>query len=161
MLGLRLARTLQRRSYGGPKAMEGAQMSRSGHRTYGIALAIVAALVAAVGLAVAGTANAKGDDDVLVRGTCTGRSAVKMKASPENGRLEVELEVDENRVGRRWRVTLSKPTKVVFRGVRRTTGPSGSFELRRVVANNAGADRITGQARELRTGERCRVTLTI
>ena len=42
-----------------------------------------------------GTANAKGDDDVLVRGTCTARSTVKMKASPENGRLEVELEVDQ------------------------------------------------------------------
>ena len=134
-------------------------MNRYGHRTYGIAVAIVAVLVAAVG-AMASTANAKGDDDVLVRGACTARSAVKMKASPENGRLEVELEVDENRIGRRWRVTLSRQAKVVFRGVRRTTGPSGSFELRRVVANGAGADRITGQARELRTGERCRVALT-
>ena len=84
-----------------------------------------------------------------------------MKASPEDGRLEVELEVDQNRVGRRWRVTLSRRGNTVFTGVRRTTRPSGSFELRRLVTDGAGADRIKGQARELRTGERCRVALTI
>lgn len=136
-------------------------MNRTGHRRYGIAAAILTLLVTAAGLAVAGTANARGDDDVLVRGACTARSTVKMKASPENGRLEVELEVDENRIGRRWRITLSRRGTVVFAGVRRTTRPSGSFELRRLVADGAGADRIKGQARELRTGERCRVALTI
>jgi hypothetical protein len=47
-------------------------------------------------VAVGSPALAK-DGDVLVRGTCTARSAAKLKLSSEDSRIEVEVEVDQNR----------------------------------------------------------------
>lgn len=35
------------------------------------------------------------DGDVTRRGSCTARSDWKLKLSPENGRIEVEFEVDQ------------------------------------------------------------------
>jgi hypothetical protein len=99
---------------------------------------------------------AANEDDVIRRGQCGGRSNWKLKLSPENGRIEVEFEVDQNRVGRRWRIVLTRDGNRFFRGARRTTGPSGSFELRRVVNNGPGRDRVVARARALRSGERCR-----
>ena len=37
------------------------------------------------------------DGDVIREGNCTGRSDWKLKLSPENGRIEVEFEVDQQR----------------------------------------------------------------
>ncbi|TFG67079.1 MAG: hypothetical protein E4H24_07080 [Thermomicrobiales bacterium] len=79
-----------------------------------------------------------------------------MKLSPENGRIEAEFEVDQNRNGKPWRVTLKQNGTRVFRAVRYTQAPSGSFEVRRVLPNRAGADQIIGRAKNLRTGEICR-----
>ena len=114
---------------------------------------VIAALVALVVLAPA----AAKDGDVLVRGTCTGSSSSKLKLSEENGRIEVEFEVDQNRSGVRWSVVLRRPTAVVARATAVTRGPSGSFELRRVVADLAGSDRITARATRA-SGEVCRAT---
>ena len=99
------------------------------------------------------------DGDVLVRGTCTGTSTSKLKLSAENGRIEVEFEVDQNRNGVRWTVVLRRPSAVLIQTSRVTSGPSGSFELRRVVANLAGSDRITARATRA-SGEVCRATAT-
>ena len=46
------------------------------------------------------------DGDVFVRGTCTGVTTSKLKLSEEDGRIEVEFEVDQNRSGVRWNVSL-------------------------------------------------------
>ena len=89
------------------------------------------------------------DGDVLVRGACTKASSSKLKLSEEDGRIEVEFEVDENRNGVRWTIMLRRPSTVLVRTTRVTRGPSGSFELRRVVADLAGADRITARATAL------------
>ena len=97
------------------------------------------------------------DGDVLVRGTCTKASASKLKLSEEDGRIEVEFEVDQNRIGVRWVVVLRRPSTVLVRTTRVTRAPSGSFELRRVVADLAGRDRITARATSP-SGEVCRAT---
>jgi hypothetical protein len=107
----------------------------------------------------AGPAALANEDDVIREGRCTGAASWKLKLSPENGRIEVEFEVDQNRVGRRWKVTLKKNANRFFRGFRRTTAPSGSFELRRVASNAAGNDFVVAKARSLR-GQRCRGTAT-
>jgi hypothetical protein len=99
------------------------------------------------------------DGDVLVRGTCTGATTSKLKLSEEDGRIEVEFEVDQNRNGVRWTVTLRRPTTLLVRTTRVTRGPSGSFELRRVVGNRAGPDRIVARATRA-SGELCRAAAT-
>jgi hypothetical protein len=85
----------------------------------------------------------------------------KLKSKLDNGRLETEFEVDQNRVGRRWRVSLVQDGRTVFTGIRRTAGLSGSFELRRLLGNTEGSDRIVARARALATGETCTGALTI
>jgi hypothetical protein len=95
---------------------------------------------------------------VIKAGKCSAGASWKLKAKPEDGGIETEFEVDQNRVGRRWSVVLSRNGSVVFRGTRRTTAPSGSFEVRKVLA---GGGRITATARALATGETCRAALSI
>ena len=112
--------------------------------------------IAAAALVVVPATWAK-DGDVLVRGTCTNSTTSKLKLSEEDGRIEVEFEVDQNRNGVRWSVLLRRPTTVLVRTTRVTRAPSGSFELRRVVADLAGRDRITARATSP-SGEVCRAT---
>ncbi len=107
------------------------------------AAAAAAVLGLAVALASAGLAK---DGDVLVRGTCTKSSTSKLKLSRENGRVEVEFEVDQNRNGVTWRIVLERNGTRVFRGARTTRPPSGSFELRRVVRGTPAADRFRARA---------------
>jgi hypothetical protein len=84
----------------------------------------------------------------------------KLKLSPENGRIEVEFEVDSNRVGQTWNVSMRHNGVLFFQGARVTQAPSGSFTVRRVVNNLAGDDRIVGRAVNARTGEVCRGVAT-
>src|SRR5262245_15094978 len=101
----------------------------------------------------AGVAAKQGD--VIRTGNCSNRSDWKLKLSPENGRIEVEFEVDTPKVGQTWNVTLRKNGTQFFQGTRTTKAPSGSFELRRVTSNPAGTDTITGRAVNQTTGEVC------
>jgi hypothetical protein len=56
-------------------------------------LAPAGVALAAVLLSTAGPAVAK-DGDVVARGNCSGAATWKMKAGPEDGRIEVESEID-------------------------------------------------------------------
>ena len=117
---------------------------------------VLACTISAAALVAIPTTSAK-DGDVLVRGTCTKASTAKLKLSEEDGRIEVEFEVDQNRNGVRWSVVLRRPATVLLRTTRLTRPPSGSFELRRVVADLAGRDRISARATSP-SGEVCRAT---
>jgi hypothetical protein len=108
----------------------------------------------------AGPSAADRGREVIRNGSCSGASDWKLKVKLDNGRLETEFEVDQNRVGRRWRVTLVQNGQTVFSDIRRTAAPSGSFEARRLLANRAGTDRIVARARALSGGETCRGSLT-
>ena len=121
----------------------------------------IALLSTAAGLALLLVSPSFGKDgDVLVRGSCSSTSSSKLKLSEEDGRIEVEFEVDQNRNGVRWTVSLRRVTaagpRVLASGTRITRAPSGSFEFRRVVADRAGADTI--RARATRAGEVCGAT---
>ena len=96
-----------------------------------------------------------GQGDVIRQGSCSGRSDWKLKLSPEDGRIEVEFEVDQNVVGDRWRVRIRHDGDVAFRGTRITQGASGSFEVRIVEPNHAGSDAFRARARNLSTGAGC------
>ncbi len=114
-----------------------------------IALAAFAASTAMAAPAYAG------DGDVIKEGPCSGASDWKLKASEENGAIEVEFEVDTNINGQNWQVRLSDNGTRIFQGTRTTVAPSGSFEVRVVTPNQAGPDKILGQARNNATGETC------
>jgi len=106
---------------------------------------IVAVVALAVALAAAPAGVAK-NGDVRVRGTCTKSSTSKLKLSEEDGRIEVEFEVDQNRNGVRWNVQLVQNGKRIARMTRVTRPPSGSFEAHALAGNTAGADAFRARA---------------
>jgi hypothetical protein len=114
------------------------------------------ALAGALALSVAGALPAMANDrDVIARGACSGSTDWKLKLSPDDGRIEVEYEVDSNVNGQTWKVKIFQNGQRVFSGNRVTSAPSGSFEMRTVVSDQAGADAFTARARNRGTGETC------
>ncbi len=123
----------------------------------GVAVAI-AALAALLGAA---SAPAKGSDAVIRNGSCSGAATWKLKAKHDNGAIETEFEVDQNRVGKRWKVVIRQNGVKRFDGIRTTKAPSGSFTVHRLLDDKAGSDKIVAKARALATGQTCRGALTI
>jgi len=124
------------------------------------ALTVVVPLTTATLLAVANPASAKdGDREVQRTGSCSASADWTLKAKQDDGRIEVELEVDSNRAGQTWSVRLTDNGKQVFSGRRVTQAPSGSFSIERHTANLAGVDRFRGTARNAATGETCTALL--
>jgi hypothetical protein len=115
-------------------------------------LALAGALVLTVAGATPATAKA---GDVIRRGTCSGASDWKLKLSPENGRIQVEYEVDSNVVGQTWGVRVFHNGVRIFAGRRITQAPSGSFTVRLLAANLPGTDGFRARAANLATGEVC------
>jgi hypothetical protein len=115
---------------------------------------VFALVTAFVLLVPAGIASA-GQNDVIREGSCADASDWKLKVSPEDGRLEVEFEVDQNVSGNRWRVSIRHDGDLAFRGIRTTRGASGSFEVRIVENDAAGPDTFSARARNLSTDEVC------
>jgi hypothetical protein len=101
-------------------------------------------------------AEAKGGG-VRVRsaGDCTAATNWKLKTKKDDGKLEVEFEVDANRRGQVWTVTLADNGTTFWSGRRTTHGRSGSFEVEKRTANRAGSDTITATASNAKTGETC------
>jgi hypothetical protein len=132
------------------------------HRTrthrLGVLAASMAATVLPVTLLTAVPASAN-DGDVIREGRCSGSTDWKLKASPENGRIEVEGEIDSNRNGQRWRWRLRHNGSLSARGIKTTRPPSGSFEARRVLVNLSGTDVLRFRAVHRRSGEVCRGTV--
>ena len=118
--------------------------------------AFITSVLVATTLVAAPMAVSAKDGDVIRRGDCTARSDWKLKLSPENGRIEVEFEVDQNRNGQRWNIRMKRNGNVFWRGSRTTQPPSGSFEVRRLTRNGAGVDTIAVRARNPQSGEVCR-----
>jgi hypothetical protein len=120
----------------------------------------VATLVLASGVVASAPANAK-STVVTKTGTCSAGHSFTLKAKPDNGALEVEWEVDQNRNGQvwTWAITHDGVTKAYGRAT--TKAPSGSFSVTRRVVNAAGVHTISGAARNVVTGEICRGSLRI
>jgi hypothetical protein len=130
-----------------------------GVRTHRAAtLAGGALAVAMLALAPLGVVAKEGD--VTQQGSCSGSTDWKLKLSEEDGGIEVEFEVDQNQNGRTWNVKLKRNGNAFWNGQRTTQPPSGSFEVRKVVNDGAGADMIVARAKYQATGEVCRGTAT-
>ncbi|MBA2560902.1 MAG: hypothetical protein H0V07_13645 [Propionibacteriales bacterium] len=120
-----------------------------------MALGLVASATATPALA------SGGGDDVRRSGDCSRHATWKLKAKHDNGRIEVEGEVDSNVVGQTWRWRILHNGNVSARGTKTTTAPSGSFTVPRRLVNASGTDSIGWRARNPATGETCRGGLTI
>ena len=104
----------------------------------------------------AGAAAPRGDgDDVVRRGSCTGSTDWKIKAKPDDGRIEVEAEVDSNVNGQRWRWVLRHNGSVSAAGRARTDGPERLVQ-RRAPDGRRGRHRLLPVPRQQRrSGEVC------
>lgn len=128
----------------------------SSTKTIPAALA-VACLTASLsaGLAAPAASASNDDDDRVIRtGSCSGSADWKLKVKTDDGRLEVEGEVDSNVAGQRWRWALRHNGSVSDRGVSTTTARSGSFEVERKIVDLAGTDRVVFRA--VHDGQTCR-----
>ena len=108
-------------------------------------------------------ASAKDDDrrEVRLSGNCSKATDWELKAKDRDGGLEIEFEVDSNRVGQRWTYRMSANGSQFASGARRTTAPSGSFSVERRAAGSSGPTTVTARAQNSRSGEVCLATLTI
>ena len=113
----------------------------------------LASLAATVGAA---PASARGDDDdrVIRTGSCSAGAGWKLKVKTDDGRLEVEGEVDSNVAGQQWRWTIRHNGSVSDRGTATTTARSGSFDVERKIVDLAGTDAVAFKA--VRDGQVCR-----
>lgn len=125
-------------------------MSTSRSRRATAALALTATALAG-GVLAAGPADAKAGR-ITTSGACSPAGSWKLKASPENGKIEIEYEVNA-RSGQRWRVVVKDNGITRVNTTKRTV--AGALHVRVVVTNLSGTDVITTRARNLTTGALC------
>jgi hypothetical protein len=96
----------------------------TGRRTAGI-LALGASLVIPTALAAPAMAkDGHGGAAVTSRGACAGADGWKLKAKHDDGRLEVEFQVDTDHAGQVWHVAITDNGASIANGAR-TTGVGG------------------------------------
>ena len=112
-----------------------------------IATAAITAGLAAPLVATATPAFASGGGGgVSSSGACTNGGHFELKAKHDNGRIEMEYQVDSNRAGQVWAVRITDNGTVVVSRHATTSGPSGSFTIRKVIADQPGLDKIHAHA---------------
>jgi hypothetical protein len=104
-------------------------------------------------------AQARGSDDVRVAGTCGRGASSSLRLSSDDGKIRIRFRVDSNRDHSRWRVTLVREGRIVWRGRVRADG-GGSFKVVRRVRDLRGADKVTARALGPR-GLTCIATATL
>jgi hypothetical protein len=119
------------------------------------ALGAVSLLTTSLVLTAAPASASGGDDDRVIRtGSCSGAADWKLKVKTDDGRLEVEGEVDSNKNGQTWAWKMKDNGTVVASGTARTAAPSGSFEVERKITDRSGTDRVVFKAKH--AGQTCR-----
>ena len=125
---------------------------------------IAALTISALGLSALtiapAVAGGDGDDRVERNGSCSAGTDWKIKAKADDGRVEVEAEIDSNKVGQSWSWKFKDNGSVFATGTSTTTAPSGSFEVERKPANKAGTDNFVFRAVYPQSGEVCRATVS-
>jgi hypothetical protein len=104
----------------------------------------VAAAALAAPLAFAAPASASHGGGTAIRnsGHCVGGGVFELKAKHDDGRIEVEYEIDTNRAGQSWHYKLTDNGVLVASGTAKTLAPSGSFTVHRSIKNRVGKDTI-------------------
>jgi len=108
--------------------------------------AITAGLTAPVLAAAAPAFASGGGGGVRSSGACTNGGRFELKAKHDDRAIEMEYQVDSNRAGQVWAVRITDNGAVVVSRNATTAGPSGSFTIRKVIANRPGTDKIHARA---------------
>jgi hypothetical protein len=87
-----------------------------------------------------------GGAGVTASGACTNGGHFKLKAKHDDGKIELEYQVDSNRAGQVWAVRITDNGAVVVSRNATTAGPSGSFTIQKKIKNRAGSDKIKAHA---------------
>jgi hypothetical protein len=93
------------------------------------------------------------DGRVVKTGTCSDGARWKLKVKTDDGRLEVEGEVDTNTSGQSWAWKVKDNGAVAVKGSATTSGASGSFSVERTITDQPGTDTIVFKASH--SGEAC------
>lgn len=120
------------------------------------------ALTAGIALTAAIPAQASHGDkgrEVQNNGQCSLGADWKLKAKADDGRLEVEAEVDTNQVGQTFNWQFTDNGNPAAEGSSTTAGRSGSFSVERRIDNLAGKDKIVFTATNPGNGETCKGTV--
>jgi hypothetical protein len=125
----------------------------------GLAAFALALLTVPVGLVAPAHASHGGDDHGGVRtsGHC-GSTRWELKAKHDDGRIEVEGEIDSNHGGQKWHWSLQHNGSTSAKGAQKTSGRSGSFEVERRMTDLSGKDHFVFRATHGRTV--CRGTIS-
>ncbi len=107
------------------------------------------------------TASHGASSAVRSNGGCGGSAVWKMKAKPDNGRIQLEAEVDSNHVGQVWDWRIKHNGNTSAKGSSTTRGASGSFTVQRRMSNKAGTDTFVFRAVRRATGDVCRGTVSL
>jgi hypothetical protein len=110
------------------------------------AAAITVGLAAPPLVATAPAFASGGGHGVSSKGACTNGGHFKLKAKHDDGRIEMEYEVDSNRAGQVWAVRITDNGAVVVKRLATTAGRSGSFTIRKRIADRTGPDKIRAHA---------------
>ena len=108
--------------------------------------AITAGLAAPLLFAATPAFASGGGGGVSSSGACTSGGHFELKAKHDDGKIEMEYEVDSNRAGQVWSVRITDNGAVVVSRHATTAGPSGSFTIRKVIADRLGPDKIHARA---------------
>jgi hypothetical protein len=108
--------------------------------TSGVVAAMCASVIAAA------PAQAQGGTAVTASGACTGHGSWNLEATHDNGRIEIEFQVDVNRVGKTWHVRITDNLQLVTSRDATTLAPSGSFTVRTHTADRVGLDVVRAHA---------------
>ena len=110
--------------------------------------------------AAAPAAMAKGGD-VIKRGSCSGAADWKIKLGTEDGgKIQAEFEVEHAKPGQQWTVRMTDNGTQFFAGSK-TVNSFGKFAVRKLVANQTGADTIRAKATNTVTGQVCQASATL
>ncbi|MDR2986099.1 MAG: hypothetical protein LBV34_14780 [Nocardiopsaceae bacterium] len=123
------------------------------------AAAVTVGLTAPILVAATPAFASGGGGGVRSSGACTNGGHFELKAKHDDGRIEMEYEVDSNRAGQVWAVKITDNGAVVVSRHATTAGRSGSFTIEKRITNRSGLDHI--HARATFRNRTCRGAVTL
>lgn len=124
-----------------------------------VAGAAVLASLLALAPMTAASAHTSPAPRIARHGSCTGHADWKLKVAPENGRLQVEFEVEHATAGDRWRVSVKENGSPLL-SRSKVVRADGSFDIKHGANNTLGSDRFVARATNASSGESCVGTVT-